>query len=38
LKIDFFDVSRRAGLADPDPDGTVELRPSDKARFRIIFI
>jgi hypothetical protein len=32
---EFLDACRRAGLADLGPDGTVTLRPSDKARFRI---
>jgi len=32
---EFIDACRRAGLADSGPDGTVTLRPSDKARFRI---
>jgi hypothetical protein len=35
--INFLDVCRRAGLADPGPDGTVELRPLGKARFRITY-
>jgi hypothetical protein len=35
--VHFLDVCRRAGLADPGPDGTVELGPCDKARFRITF-
>jgi len=32
---EFLDACRRAGLADYGPDGTVTLKPSDKARFRI---
>jgi hypothetical protein len=32
---EFLDACRRAGLADFGPDGTVTLRPSGKARFRI---
>ena len=32
---DFLDTCRRAGLADTSPTGTVTVRPTDDARFRI---
>lgn len=36
--VDFIDVCRRAGLSDTSHAGTIELRPSDQARFRITFV
>jgi hypothetical protein len=36
--VDFIDVCRRAGLSQTDEAGTIELRPSDQARFRITFV
>lgn len=36
--VDFIDLCRRAGLSDTGRGGTIELRPSGRARFRITFV
>lgn len=35
---DFLGVCQRSGVADLADDGTVLLRPADRARFRVSFV